>query len=490
MALITALLAILALLSLSVLFVAMTTTENRVTGDAKAFEAAIHVAEGATDHVIAEVNRSPEGSYDSGVQYLHNWDGTEFTCPSGSTTEQCESAWIVSLAKSEDRPASAPIVTSEAGQGFAVRPHAGDTDNDGVDEPLSLIFGLGVVPGYHELDGTIAADTPVKTRVVRLQFDQRSYNPRHAILACGNLHMGGNASINDVSEGAKAGEGNADVHANGDVTTTGGGGSVSVDGTISATGTVQVSDSSATGGTEGDALEQECPDVSARDFYSRHPHPRPEDTWWDLCPDGVMRQPDDGGVPCANDVGSHDTLTQGPHLGWSFDTASRIWSANAVHDGVFYVYQGTVKLSGIDKSDGATKRKVTIIAEADPASTTGTSGSSCKSGNVNTGNICLSGNPKLEPALTDTLLVADRDVDLAGTSGTELAGFVFAGEQIEASGTVKLTGAMIAEDNPDTPRSPIKKTGITGTLNLDFQAGLQIPLTGIVRVTAWNEIQD
>ncbi|MDX1746968.1 MAG: hypothetical protein R3324_13605, partial [Halobacteriales archaeon] len=294
-ALIAAILVIFALLSLSVLFVAMTHTENRVTGAARAFEAAIHVAEGATDQVIARINRSDEGLYTTG----HDYSTSGCAGKTGAALEKCESDWVI--AKAQEAYASDPdnLITTDVGQAYAVRPHAGDPTT-----PLSLILGVGFVPNI---------DNPEKVRVVRLQFDQRSYNPRHAILACGNFEMGGNASITDLS-----GEGSANVHANGDITTSGSGGSVSVDGKISATGTVAVDSSAATGGTESGAIDEDCPPIEARDFYTRQGDVTTTVDWWDLCPDGVARRPDPAETtPCSNDTpDNHDTLTDGPHLGW------------------------------------------------------------------------------------------------------------------------------------------------------------------------------
>lgn len=476
-AMITAILAVFTLLGLSVMFVAMTQTENEVTGNARAFEAAIHSAEGATDGVIARINRSDEGNYTSpGITYLKNADGSTFDCGTNDPStaegrERCESQWMISLGKSAP---DSEIIKTDAGESYAVRP----VDSSGL--PMDLILGVGFVP--------VRGDDEAATRVVRLQFDQRSYTPRHAILACGNMAMGGNASITDLS-----GNDSADVHSNGNVTASGSGGSVSVEGSISATGTVGLTGTSASGGVHSGAIEEDCPPITARDFYSRNdevitPHP-----WWDLCPDGIARRPSASGDPCTNDTAdNHNVTTDGPHLGWSFDPDRKVWSTNAVQDGVFYLYRGTAKIGGIDRSGGASHRNVTIIAEADPASTTGTSGSSCQAGSVNTGNICLSGAPKLIAALRETLLIADRDVSLSGSAasgGSDLSGFVFAREQAEVSGTVTLRGAMIAADDPHTPRSPIGETRVTGTMNLQFTPGMEIPLTGIVRVTHWNELR-
>ena len=461
-ALVTALLAIFALLSLSVLFVALTHTENRVTGKAKAFEAALHVAEGATDQVIAKINRDEDGT--------HHTDH-EYTCDGAADRESCEETWLLGIMADDTERAKAEEIVADVGEGFAVRPFRFETIG-GVSTkvPMDVLFGVGFAPDRAD---------PLRTRIVRLQFDQRTYNPQHAVLTCGDFELGGNASITDIS-----GNNSADVHSNGNISV--GGNSVNVEGTVRATG--NVSGTLNSGETQSGAIEEDCPPINARDFYTRRNTSGFD--WRDLCPDGTVRERDPGGQPCAGTV-IVNVLSTGPWDNWSFSDSNRVWSTSAVQDGVFYVYQGTVKLSGIDKSGGASSRTVTIIAEADPASTGGTSGSSCKSGNVNTGNICLSGSPSLDAALEQTLLIADRDVDLIGnpSAGPELTGFVFAREQLEASGTVTLRGAMIAADETDTARSPVHKSLLSGTLNLEFDPNLEIPITGLVRITAWNELE-
>ena len=104
---------------------------------------------------------------------------------------------------------------------------------------------------------------------------------------------------------------------------------------------------------------------------------------------------------------------------------------------------------------------------------------------LSNGDITVSGNAVLSPHLTDTLLVADKDIDLGGTSGSSVSGLVAAREQIKLSGNVAVTGYLLAE-NAAATSSTVTTNSMSGSVSVTYDCNLSPPMKGPVRFIAWG----
>jgi hypothetical protein len=224
------------------------------------------------------------------------------------------------------------------------------------------------------------------------------------------------------------------------------------------------------------------PEIVARDFYNRQNATLQGGAeWWDLCPDGTVREPSASGGPCDPSIvpewesGGKKTN----FLGWTWNAAQRLWSSSNLESGAFYVYRADASING---TAGATTQNVSVFIEGDPANPSGT------------GSLKTAGNPNIEAAFPDVIFVVDRDIDMGGTGQTTLlqGGLITSWEQINVQGTVDLDGAIIMQDREDLDQSNIhvkrSTMGINGNMILRYDRSLAIDLTGVWTITYWNEL--
>lgn len=455
---------------LVVVFMSRVLFENRSTANARDHEAAVHVAEAGAESLFSHINAEEETNKyvtEDASEDLHKYDGSVD-----------EEEWAIQAAR--DDPGG--LVDTEYGQGYGIRPL------DGSDVPLDVVYGVGFVPYM---------DAPnERVRVLKMQISRRYFSPDHALLTGGDLEFGGNAEI--LAPGCDPDDEdtcNADVHANGNVDVSGS--AHTIQGDLTATGSISGSPNTEGGSSAGDEEEEPVPSVRARDFYGRDvtynsdPQTGESVDWYDLCDDGVIREP--ASSPCTGDVVWPTGDGSTSFLGWSFQAGQNTWRATDVEAGVFYVHHADARVRG---SAGDGQRAVTVLLETDDD----------RPGQ--TGSLEMSGNPNLVSALPDTLFVADRDLKLKGTSNggqvdddtcdpdddpdcdeQRYEGFLFAREQIDVSGTVHLSGAIVSEDDEDLHGLVTRSTaGINGTMNLDYDDDLKIDLSGKVTVEFWNEL--
>jgi Flp pilus assembly pilin Flp len=492
-ALIYALLAVVILAGLAVVFVSRAVNQAAFTGIGRDREAAVHVAEAGAEAYIAPINR--EGRSLAQRVLTHGDTPTAWPQPADAVnddwivydpavidTEDKEIAWVLDLARANH----SLIRSTNAGDTFTVRPVLADES-----DAAMVLFSAGFVPSYQAwIDG----QSRPQVRVLKLQIARNHIMPDHALLLGGDLTIGGNASI--LAPGCDPADPDtcdADIHVNGDVDVTGGAhtvqGEVTSSGTI--TGTVQTEPAgNAHAGEEPEPL----PPVEARDFYGRDADDLNEDPGgqemgaFDLCPSGEIKEP--AGAPCTGTVlWPTSSASSTTYRGWKFKSGTNTWEATNVEAGFFYVYRADASVTGTAGSD---PRAVTIVVETDDA-------------NPNrTGSLALGGNPDMVSAMPDVLFVADRDIKMKGTSGggsntcdpststcdtQRYNGFIWATEQLDVSGTVYLTGAIIAADETDQHGLVTRNTaGVTGNMTLDYDRDLIIDASGRVIIQYWNEL--
>lgn len=452
-ALISALFAVVVLLGLSVLFVATARFETRSSGIARDFELALHVAEGAAYDLIPSINADADG-----FTTTDSLTGDPHKFPSTLTAAQ-ERQQAIDYAFS-----AASLVQFTGGEGYAMRP----VDENGV--PLRVIYAVGFVP---------ERATPNRVRVLKMRFDALRYSPNFGLLTGGSLTVGGSATL--VGTGGS-------IHSNGSVDE-GSPGSFYVERHLTARGTVDPdlcadygTSKGVQGECRGDAARQPIPEIDAREFYGlRNQAAAP---WYDLCPPGsdpsfpttaTIHEPPTTmpGTPCTGSViWAHETQS---FLGWRFSTQFNEWRASNVGSGVFYVYQRNALVTGT-QSTTAPFDPVTIIAEEKVGDASGAA----------SGHVELRGNASMTSALSNVAIITDRDFIANATA--DVQGLVAANEQIDVTGNFKVTGAIVAQEEKDTPGSKVTASKVSGNLRIDYDGSLQVPLAGVIRITAWNEL--
>jgi len=461
-----ALLAIIVLAGLVSTMLATAVSEQRVTGRAQSFEAAIHVAEAGTDRVIEQINADTAGEWASG-----DVDGLTYGYP--ATPPADEEVWAVQLfeaALAADPPSPELVLTSE-GLSLGIRPR------DASGTPMNVIFGVG---------RTAIGAPSERTRVIRLRFDRGFFSPAHALCTNGPLESSGDVTIDGLS---------GNVHSNTGVDLSGGSGSIS-GALTSATDIYNQGGYSVGANSGGNKPFKDCGPIDARRIYTERakyladghlvdigPADGIPDDWWDLCHDGSVAT-----VRLSAPVGSHEPCTGEVRManasdtvfnGWRFQAGEWRLVGNDPNPGVYYAHHKNVQINGAPGSLNGTPVPYTIISEA-PAQ--------CTAGNSSSGTIKMGGNAKLAPRLPNLLFIADVDLSIGGTPGAELNGYMGANEQVEASGNFKLTGSIAADDACNVAGTPVSENKIGGNVQITFNGGTPVLLPGNVRITAWNEL--
>lgn len=457
-ALVAALLAVIVLFGLSVVFVSVATFESRSTAGSRDYEVVIHVAEGAIDDLIPEVNRdasfcSARGSTGSACDEF-GLTGQGYERPADMSSSEAR-AWIRQLGEEADET---ELVRLADGEGFAIRP----VDPSGVQ--LDEIWAVGWVPDRED---------PQRVRALRIEFDRLRYNPDVGLLTGGDLAFGGSAEV-----GGSFGH----IHANGDANEHSSVGAFRVAGDVTVAGTIsdaicdQITfDTDTPSECRGGAARRAVPHVNARDLYDLRDQ-AVGTPWFDLCPGPEVRLWSSGG-PCTGDLQWSGNPPS--YRGWKYEGPSGTrtygrWKGINIHEGVYYVRHGNAYLQS---TSGNNPRAVTVLAEENTSDVHG----------ANSGHIQLAGGAQITSALSGLALVADRDIKLEG--GADITGLVAMQEQFEVEGGVTITGAVLIEDVKDTSGSWVERPSkLHGNLNIHYDGGLEVPLAGVIRIIGWNEL--
>lgn len=492
-ALVFALLAVIIVGGIASVMIVRATSQNTATRVERDFEQAIHLAEAGLDDVIVELNENQ--SYltrrpADNAPHVYTADV--------SASDGVQRAWAVALASSDD---DCEVVTAGEGEFCAIRPKLPDSAGG---QELPWVYGVSFIPSR------AAADPEI--RVVKMQFDEGFFLPPRAILTQGDLTLGGSLSI--------GGE-NGSVHTNGSVTVNGG--------ALTTTGPV-TSSGSFSGGCSGcgegsgqidDSLP--LPDISAIAVYKREAKTHADrfdastgtydGDWFDLCSDGTVQVPtftegppaSGPPTPCSALSGNrilydaNDPNQPSRYRGWTWSSAQSTWSAGGggnnnvaspLADGIYYVHHANADISGSVDAD----MRLTVVVDAhgvnDPSTGTDTTCTGGWAGNES-GSLSITGvgGGSFRSFLNDLLFLTDRDVQTSGNmQGTTLGGVMAAHEQLGIGGTPNVEGAVVAEDACDTHRSPVHANTVSGNFTLTYTGTGSVPLSAIVRITAWNEL--
>lgn len=489
-ALIFALLAVVIVGGVAAVMIVRATSQNTATSAERSHEQAIHVAEAGLDDVIVELNNNQ--SYltkdDDGDPHVY----TEAL----SASEAEQRSWAVTIAQS-----STTCTVGETGEGefCAIRPKLPDASATQTGAPLPWVYGVSFIPSRDALDPQI--------RVVKMQFDEGFFTPPKAILTQGSLTLDGSLSIQGD---------NGSVHTNGSATINGG--AVTASGPVTSSGSFSGGCSGCGDGSGQIDDTIDLPKVSAVATYRREAddHSAQFDSsdgsyggdWFDLCSDGTVQVPhfgDTGPAPCEALSGNRilydatDPTQPSRYRGWAWSSAQGAWSAgggggndvsSTLQSGIYYVHEANVDISGSVDADV----RLTVIVDAhgdnDPIAPPDTTCTGGWAGNES-GSLTINGvgGGTFRSFLGDLLFLTDRDIKTSGNmQGTTLGGVMAAHEQLEIGGTPNVEGAVVAEDACDTPSSPVHSNSISGNFTITYTGLGSVPLSSIVRITAWNEL--
>jgi len=263
-------------------------------------------------------------------------------------------------------------------------------------------------------------------------------------------------------------------------------GNPTVTGLVTSTGTSGASSNNFEANEDGGEVEQKpkqrVPNISARAFYFKalaNPDAHLA-TWYDLCPDGNVRpQSPDG--PCESSVSLNNGVL--PFNGWSYDSATHIWSAgNTLLDGTYYAHEGSFFASG----NNYTAQLTLIAAAKNPDDC-----ASKEYGNIHWKLHSIGG-----PAYTNTFMFADSDIKTesnftaGSTSPNVVSGlFIAADQMLMETSSAGAVGAVVTGDECASHVAPDIVTGVSEIKNpsIYFDPKSDSPFTGIVNTTLWLE---
>ncbi|MBI4609148.1 MAG: hypothetical protein HY726_09075 [Candidatus Rokubacteria bacterium] len=231
----------------------------------------------------------------------------------------------------------------------------------------------------------------------------------------------------------------------------------------------------ATGSAEspgtGSKPKKTVPTISSADLRKTARATNPTTTF-DMKPDGTVVDGDNASqTPTCTVTGSGaGAKASRTFRGWKWEvsgstcTGTSTWSltSDTSASGATYYFQQDVDLTG---------------------------GPSMQATIITTGNIQVSGNVSLTPHLTDTLLIADKDIDLGGNPASTVQGLIAVHEQIKLQGNVKVTGFILAENAAAVSSLVTASPGavqISGNPQVEYNCGGSPPIPGPIRFLAWG----
>lgn len=423
---------------------------------------------GATRHVQAEQGlQTAEQGIDQTIGHLQDdldyatstsvspTCGTELPKPPPTvTTPDQELQWLLANFKLSADVSCLPagwLQQGPEGEFVAIQP-----------DDRKTMYAIGWVPSRANAQ---------RVRVIKADWLPANFVPTHAILTGGDLHVQGNAAVLGIA---------GSVHANGDISVSGS--SVTVDKSVSTSGVFTPDPPPInTPVTEKNSPLQDLPEFSPETFWdSSHDSPSYVNAWWDLCDDGWVREPT-GAAPCTGTAVANAN-NPSSYQGWSYKSSTREWtySGAGVQGGVFYIHHGNVQLSGSPGTSSAPWR-ATIVASATPTAST------C--GNAD-GSIKITGSPVLTSygEGQSVTMMAGSDLQIGGTTATQLSGLFLAVEQVDVTGNGTLNGSILATDDCHTSGTPVSLSGVAGSMQITFNKDIVAALGTTIRTTLWQEL--
>lgn len=422
------------------------------------FEAALDAAETGLDGTMGQIqvrNETGQSPFESPVNCRAAW-----TWPSGSIPSAAvERNWVISALDS--MPDSC---VQHGGEGEYITFRAVDQNN----QQVNVLYSVGWAPDRNAF-GSVR-------RIVKAQYVLTPYNPVNAILTEASLTISGSVEVSVAPPATSS-----DIHSNGAVEVTNN--SLLAAGSVSATGTNSISGTCPNSKITGTCTEltprQTVPRVDARRVYNALAATVPG-SWYDLCPNGSVREPDPAAIqPCQDAAGVLSAT--GSYRGWSFDNASHTWTFEPVdgtdYPGVYYAYQSNIVIGGSNRNGPPST--LTAIAEANfspspagPASACGKSGGDLTWSHTNIANY-----------LPGLVFLADGKV--VGTANADVSkGMIAAGDNIDINTSSSTITGSIVSSNICAARGGSTLQGV----KVAFDSNSEVALFTHIRTTGWIEM--
>lgn len=328
--------------------------------------------------------------------------------------------------------------------------------------PAKVVYAMGWYPSRD--------DPRAARRLIKAEYLFAPYKPSSALLTQGALDFSGSVAVNAV--GAATG---ANVHTNSQIT--GYNNSLNVEGALSSSGSPLPGScpSGVTGGCTPAAPLESLPVINPAQVYAAEAVANPG-AWWDLCPDGVVRDPAAAG-PCQGvPVGASG------YRGWQFAAGSGstppTWTlpktAGGPFNGTYYVHEGNAVIGSNGSS--STLWQITVIASS---KTTGVSNpATCNK---------LGGNIEwklfdMTPKLQGLQLMAQANLT-GGANNTAGSGLFFAGDKVDLNTSSAVINGAVVAANACAAAGPNSVQGVT----LNYDDTVEAPVADVIRTSLWLE---
>ncbi len=273
------------------------------------------------------------------------------------------------------------------------------------------------------------------------------------VFAYGIMH-GGEFSTFQISGNPIISGSCGNLHTNGDLTISG---NPTCSGNVTASGTYQVSGAPTIGGYSGGGWDQKgVPTVDPTLYLAAAKATLPASQVFQMMSDG--RVLDGNNMEIA-------VLAEGETFrGWKYEPGSDarwVYSDNTAFDGTYFL-EGSVKISG-NPGSPTLPWKATIMT---------------------TENIEISGTPKMDSHMADTLMVSGGDIKISGNTEHDYTGIIAAHEQFFISGDPKLGGNIVVEDVADSSSELVTETMISGNPVITYDCELDPGVT--TGTVEWN----
>jgi hypothetical protein len=448
------------------------------------FDAALASAENGIDQTLSRLQRAyvfygvdypvPNTGI-TGLDPAPTCSATPVAAPNFGSNPNTERDW----AKSQIATmiAAHPGCLQHGAQGdFAVLKPSTQTSH-GQTQVFQTIYAEGWSPSY--------GATNARTRLIKANYLFAPYKPSDAILTGCNLQLDSSTKVTTA--------GNFDptlaaVHSNCTISVPNGNpivtGPVSSTGDSGSTSSNKFSDN--TGGVVTKSPEETIPVISAREVYSQQ-WSQYANNWYDLCPDGKVRQPSANG-PCDPAAPVIQDMTQSNYFRgftWTAPSApgqAATWTlVNGAGDGVYYVSGGNV-VSGTSLGNPVSNA-VTIIASAVDDTVCQKVG----------GSIQWDHDDLSAPFVSNLFMLADADLSTGSNfyaggvnaDGTISSGLFVAGDQVNLqTSSAGAYGAVVAGDQ--CPAMPGEVNEIKNP-TVYYDPNAEAPFTDIIDTTLWLE---
>jgi hypothetical protein len=339
------------------------------------------------------------------------------------------------------------------------------------------------------------------SRTIKVDYVLLPYAPEHAIITQGDLYLTGSATVQGALNANGVG---ADVHTN---TTLHIVGKNDITGSVTFTdGFTQSGGAYTVGNPGGEPTTHPSiplPPVSALAFYRKAPglDDTAMSTWWDLCPDGMVRTWSEDG-PCDS---SQDGQTPASfNSNWTFAESNGIpvWTYDSKagirgkDSGTFFVHHANVNNP---KGGNATTPRMTVIASATADIYDYTDrGEMCDDKQF--GNISWKLNDLTTPAFHNLFFLADGDLDVEanlknGVNASDtsvISGMYIAGDQVKmGTSSASLVGSVLSREQCSPEASEAKGTvehnAVQGQV-VSFDPNGASPFSTVIATTLWLEL--